>query len=413
MTRAITSVQGRQIYNSRAQLTVEVQVVTDRIHKGRAAAPSGASVGMHETASFPSGGIKEALETLQDNAGAFVGVDPGDTAAVHDAILSMGSGGYSAVGGSIAYAVSMAAAESSARYDRIPMYHALGRKESYRLPIPLGNILGGGAHAGAGTPDIQEILVCAPKAGTIQEAIEINARVHDSLGRLLSERDPRFHRGRGDEGGWAPSVDNETALKLSARACESLGYTLGDEVALGVDFASSTQYDTHTGTYRYDRAGFENDAGEQIEYVSDIIRRYRLAYAEDTVHEEAFGDMAEITSRFPDTLIVGDDLTVTNHAILEKAAGMRSCNAAILKVNQAGTLHDALLFAQTAQRHHISLITSHRSGETGNSHMAHVGVATGSMLLKAGVVGGERVAKLNELLRMSEHDLIQGPARLS
>lgn len=413
MTRAITSVQGHQIYNSRAQMTVEVEVVTDHVHKGRAAAPSGASVGIHETVSFPSGGPKEALRILQDNANAFVGIDPADTAAIHDTILSMADGRYSTVGGSIAYAVSIAAAESSARYDRIPMYHALGRKESYRLPIPLGNILGGGAHAGTGTPDIQEILVCSPEAKTIQEAIEINAGVHRRLGQLLSERDPRFHRGRGDEGGWAPSVDNETALKLSAEACESLGYTLGREVALGVDFASSTQYDTHTHTYRYDRAGFENDPGDQIEYVSDIIRRYHLAYAEDAVHEEAFGDMAEITSRFPDTLIVGDDLTVTNHAILEKAAHMGSCNAAILKVNQAGSLHDALLFAQTAQRHRMSLITSHRSGETENSHIAHVGIATDSVLLKAGVVGGERVAKLNELLRVSEHDLIQGLARLT
>lgn len=394
-------------------MTVEVEVVTDHIHKGRAAAPSGASVGIHETVSFPPGGPKEALKILQDNADAFVGIDPADTAAIHDTILSMGDGRYSTVGGSIAYAVSMAAAESSAMYDHIPMYHALGRKESYRLPVPLGNILGGGAHAGTGTPDIQEILVCAPEAETIQEAIRINASVHSRLGQLLSERDPRFHRGRGDEGGWAPSVDNETALELSAKACESLGYTLGREVALGVDFASSTQYDTRTSTYRYDRANFENDAGDQIEYVSDIIRRYHLAYAEDAVHEEAFEDMAEITSRFPDTLIVGDDLTVTNHAILEKAAGMGSCNAAILKVNQAGSLHDALLFAQTAQRCRISLITSHRSGETENSHITHVGIATDSVLLKAGVVGGERVAKLNELLRISEHDLIQGPARLT
>ena len=404
---------GRLTYNSRAQQTIEVEVVVDHTHKGRAAAPSGASVGIHETVSFPSGGIKKALKILHDNAKTFVGVDPADAAAVHDTILSMGDGSYDAVGGSVSYAVSIAAAEAASIREGIPMYHILGRKESYRIPIPLGNILGGGAHAGVGTPDIQEILVCAPKAETIQEAVQINADIHKRLGDILSEQQPRFHKGRGDEGGWAPSVDNETALKLSAQACESLGYTLGDEVSLGVDFASSTQYDTHTDTYRYDRADFENDAGEQIEYVSDIIRRYHLIYAEDAVHEEAFEDMAEITSRFPDTLVTGDDLTVTNHTILEKAARMRSCNAAILKVNQAGSLYDALRFADTAQRHNVSLITSHRSGETENSHMAHVGVATDSVLLKAGVVGGERVAKLNELLRISEHDLIHGLAGLS
>lgn len=405
---------GRLTYNSRGSPTVEVKVVTDGKYTGRTAAPSGASVGMHETTAFPPGGVAGALRTLQNNAARFVGVDPGDARLIHDTIMSMDDAGdYSAVGGSLAYAISVAAAESAAEHDHTPLYHHLGGQDSYTLPIPLGNILGGGSHAGVGTPDIQEILVCVPSPDTITEAIRINAAIHQELGRLLSKKDASFHRGRGDEGGWAPSMDNIEALDMAARACESLGYTLGVEVALGVDFASSTQYDTNTDTYRYDRSGFVNDAGGQLEFISDIIRQYKLVYAEDAVHEEAFEEMAELRTRFPRTLITGDDLTVTCQARLEKAVECGSCNAAILKVNQAGSLHDALQFADTARRHSIRLVTSHRSGETEDSHMVHVGVATGSILLKAGVVGGERTAKINELLRISEHELICGAARLS
>ena len=187
-----------------------------------------------------------------------------------------------------------------------------------------------------------------------------------------------------------------------------MGFTLGKEVALGVDFASSTQWNEEKGKYVYDRAGFENDSGEQIEFASKIIEKYKLIYAEDAVHEEAFEDMAEITKKFPNSMITGDDLTVTNNKILKKAIDVNSCNAAILKVNQAGSLYDALEFAKVANENNIKLITSHRSGESSDSHISHIGIGTGSKLLKVGIVGGERVAKLNELIRISEHDLIHG-----
>ncbi|MBT4973199.1 MAG: enolase, partial [Thaumarchaeota archaeon] len=156
------------------------------------------------------------------------------------------------------------------------------------------------------------------------------------------------------------------------------------------------------------RAGFENDSGEQIEFASKIIENYKLIYAEDAVHEEAFDDMAEITKKFPNSMITGDDLTVTNNKILTKAVEAKSCNAAILKVNQAGSLYDALEFAKVADNNNIKLITSHRSGESSDSHISHIGIGTGSKLLKVGIVGGERVEKVNELIRISEHDLIHG-----
>jgi enolase len=175
-----------------------------------------------------------------------------------------------------------------------------------------------------------------------------------------------------------------------------------------VDFASSTQWNEEKEKYVYNRAGFENSTGEQIDFAADIIEKFKLTYAEDAVHEEAFADMAELTSKFPNTLITGDDLTVTNTGILKKAIESKSCNAAILKVNQAGSLFDALEFADEARKNNIRLITSHRSGESTDSQISHIGLATQSKMLKVGVVGGERVAKLNELLRLSEHDLIRG-----
>jgi enolase len=229
---------------------------------------------------------------------------------------------------------------------------------------------------------------------------------------VLEKHDPSFTNGRGDEGGWAPKVDNQKALEFCAKACENLGFTLGKEVSLGVDFASSTQWDEKKKKYVYDRAGFENTPQEQLEFGSEIIKKYKLIYAEDVVHEEAFEEMAILTSKFPNVLIAGDDLVVTNTEILKKAAKLKSCNAAILKVNQAGSLYDALEFAAEAHKNNIKLITSHRSGESIDSHISHIGIATKSKMLKVGVVGGERVAKLNELIRIAEYDLIRGMAEI-
>jgi enolase len=205
---------------------------------------------------------------------------------------------------------------------------------------------------------------------------------------------------------------NEEALEISARACESLGYTLGKEVALGVDFASSTQWDSKKKKYVYERAGFENTPEEQIDFAAEIISKYKLIYAEDAVHEEAFSDMAKITKKFPKVLVTGDDLTVTNPKILKKAVSKKACNGVILKVNQAGSLYDALEFAQIATKNKIGIITSHRSGESTDHQISHIGVATGSKMLKVGVLGGERISKLNELIRLSEYSLISGMAEI-
>ncbi|RNJ77617.1 MAG: enolase [Nitrosopumilus sp. H8] len=409
----ISSVRGRIVYNSRGSKTLEIDVVSEGGFAGRVCAPSGASVGRHEAVAFAPGGPAESLEILKRNAQRFVGLDSSDLRGIHSAIKEIDpSPGYSKIGGAVAFALTIASTESASRAAGRQLFEMISQRDSFYMPYPLGNILGGGAHAGPGTPDIQEILVCATGSKTIQDAADTNLAIHRELGRILSERDPGFTRGRSDEGGWAPGLDNEAALEVSARACESLGYTLGKEVSLGADFAASTQWDEKRQKYIYDRAGFENTPGEQIDFAAEIISRYKLAYVEDAVHEEAFDGMAELTLRFPKVMITGDDLTVTNRDILARAAESKSCNAAILKVNQAGSLHDALEFASLADSKGIKLVTSHRSGESVDSHIAHIGIATGSRMLKAGIVGGERTAKINELLRLAGHDLICGMAEV-
>ena len=412
MTR-ITSIKGRIIHDSRGNKTIEVDIISDDQFLGRTCAPAGASVGKNEAISFPEGKPEESLRILNENSKKFLELDPNDLKIIDDTIKSIdNTSNFSKVGGALAYAVTIAAMESAAKALGEPLFKLISEQNSYRFPIPLGNLLGGGAHAGPGTPDIQEILISATGAKTIRDAIETNFTVHKELRKEIEKTDSSFTNGRGDEGGWAPKCDNEKALELCAKTCENLGYTLGKEVSLGVDFASSTQWNEKKQKYIYERAGFENTPEQQIEFTSNIIEKYKLNYAEDAVHEEAFEDMSKLTSKFPNTMITGDDLTVTNQAILKQAISLQSCNAAILKVNQAGSLFDALEFAKVANDNNVKLITSHRSGESIDSHITHIGIGTNSKLLKIGIVGGERIAKLNELIRLSEHDLIQGVAQI-
>ena len=412
MTR-ITSIKGRIIHDSRGNKTIEVDIISDNQFLGRTCAPAGASVGKNEAISFPEGKPEESLRILNENSKKFLELDPNDLKIIDDTIKSIdNTSNFSKVGGALAYAVTIAAMESAAKALGEPLFKLISEQNSYRFPIPLGNLLGGGAHAGPGTPDIQEILISATGAKTIRDAIETNFSVHKELRKEIEKTDSSFTNGRGDEGGWAPKCDNEEALELCARTCENLGYALGKDVSLGVDFASSTQWNEKKQKYIYERAGFENTPEQQIEFTSNIIEKYKLNYAEDAVHEEAFEDMSKLTSKFPNTMITGDDLTVTNEAILKQAISLQSCNAAILKVNQAGSLFDALEFAKVANDNNVKLITSHRSGESIDSHITHIGIGTNSKLLKIGIVGGERIAKLNELIRLSEHDLIQGVAQI-
>jgi enolase len=410
---SITSIAGRICYNSRGQKTIEIDVITDQKYLGRACAPSGASVGKYEAVSFPNGKAERALQVLKSNTSKFIGLDASDTEAIHDALHDTDTtSNYSKVGGSVAYALSIAAVDSAAKALNMPMCRVLNKNGSYKFPLPLGNVLGGGAHAGPGTPDIQEFLVVPIGAKSINEALEMNFDVHKELKDVIERKDKEFTYGRGDEGAWAPKMNNIQALDAVEKACNNCGYKLGRDIAMGVDFATSSLWDEKAKVYIYARTGRKLTRTRQIEYVSNIIKDYKLMYAEDPVHEEAFEDMAELTKRFKNVYVTGDDLLVTNVNRLAEAIRYGACNAAILKVNQAGSLHDAMEFAKKATKNKIRLITSHRSGESTDAHISHIAIATGSKMIKTGVLGGERVAKLNELLRLSETDLIDGMAEV-
>jgi enolase len=406
---SISSIRGRIIFNSRGSKTIEIDVVTDGRFTGRACAPSGASVGKFEAQSFPENRPEEALSMLNANINRFVGLQADDLQAVYDALRSIDrTDNYSKVGGSVAYALSIAAVDSAAKALDIPLFKLLKPSKPYEFPFPLGNILGGGAHAGPGTPDLQEILACPVGAKNIIDALEMNFKLHRETRKVIESIDKRFTYGKGDEGAWAPNVNNEQAIEIVEKAVRNCGYILGKDMAIGIDFASSSFWSEEEQLYDYARQGIKRDTGEQIEFANRLIHDYKLVYAEDPMHEGDFESMAVLNKRNPRTLITGDDMLVTNAGRVREAVKYGACSGAILKVNQAGSLYEALDFARECKKNNIQIITSHRSGESADSHISHIAVATSSKMLKSGVLGGERIAKLNELVRLTEYDLVDG-----
>jgi enolase len=405
----ITDIKARMIFNSRGGKTIEVDIISDDKFLGRASSPSGASVGKHEAQSFKENRPEKSLEELNKNLSKFIGIESQEPRATYDILKNIdNSENYHKIGGSVAYAISLASVESASKALQIPLFKLLKPSGDYKFPYPLGNILGGGSHAGPGTPDIQEYLICPIGASNILEAIEINIKVHKQLKTILEKLDNNFTYGRGDEGAWAPNLNNDQALEVVEKAVSDSGYDSGKEVAIGIDFASSSFWNEKNKSYDYLRQGLVRSPNEQIDFVDDLIDKYHLIYVEDPVHEEDFEGMSIINKNNPDCLITGDDMLVTNKNRVKESMKYKSCSGAILKVNQAGSLYDALEFANECNKNDIKLITSHRSGESIDSHISEIAVATSSKLLKTGVIGGERVAKLNQLVRLLEYDLIKG-----
>jgi enolase len=356
---------------------------------------------------------QRAIEFFEENKSKFVGVTADDPEALHSIMKEVDpSPSYSKLGGSIAYALSIASVDSAANAAHLPLFKLLNKNGPYRFPFPLGNVLGGGAHAGPGTPDIQEVLVLPIGASSIVEALKMNFKVHSEVRNIIEKYDTKFTYGRGDEGAWAPNVSNDEALQITEKAIGNAGFDLGRNVAMGIDFASSSLWNDKAEKYDYSRKGNALSPGEQIDYVNNLIKSYKLLYVEDPVNEEDFSGMSLLTNANSGCFVTGDDLLVTNISRLVYASKLKACSGAILKVNQAGSLYDALLFANGCRREGVGIITSHRSGESTDSHIAHISIATGSKMIKTGVVGGERIAKLNELLRIREYGLIEGMAEI-
>jgi enolase len=306
------------------------------------------------------------------------------------------------IGGNTSYAVSLATAEAAANSFGLPLFQHLAGRLADELPHPLGNILGGGKHARANAPDIQEFLVLPIKVDSFFKAAEVNVLIHHRVGALLVKKDPTFTGGKTDEGAWAPNLNNEDALETVKKATEEISEETGVHCQVGLDVAASSLWDHKQRSYVYARDGVKRDSGEQLDFILNLIKTYDLAYVEDPFHEDDFEGFAELTRKVENCLICGDDLFVTNKQRLAKGVEMGAANAVIIKGNQIGTLTDAWDATLMAQKARYVTVMSHRSGETTEAHIAHLAVAFRCPIIKAGVVEGARIAIINELIRIEE-----------
>jgi len=409
MSSIIEDMNIKKILDSRGNPTVEVEILTERGF-GRAAAPSGASTGVREVVSFPESGIDTIDEIELDISREIIGIYAEEINTIDNVLKEIdGTDNLSRLGGNIIVAVSMAAAKAAASSYDLPLYSFLGGNMKNEIPYPLGNMINGGAHAGKNAPDIQEFLVVPVGAKNITEAVFANSSVHKKIGELIKAKDTTFTGGKGDEGGWAPNLTNEEALEIQVRACEEVSDETGVKVRPSMDMAPSGLWDSSKEKYIYAREGVERDTGEQIDFVEEIIDTYKMFFMEDPLHEGDFEGFAEITRRVGDRCIIcGDDIFVTNAEILQEGIDIGAANSIIIKPNQIGTLTDTYETVTLAKDNGYVPVVSHRSGETTDETIAHLAVAFSCPLIKTGALGGERIAKLNELIRIEEE--ITGPS---
>ncbi len=400
----IEDVQVRKILDSRGNPTVEVDVITWN-SSGRAAAPSGASTGSREVVSFPEGGVDTVVSEMEDFiASELIGMDAEDMETIDEVLKEIdGTDNLSAIGGNTTVAISMAVAKAAASSYNMPLYKYIGGNLVNELPFPLGNMMNGGAHAGINAPDIQEFLVVPVGATNVSDAIFANASVHKKLKGLIQIKDSNFTGGKGDEGGWVPNITNADALEIQAQACEEVGDELGIEIRPSLDMAASELWDADKQKYVYAQDNIERDTGDQIDFVKDIIETYNMFYVEDPFDESDFDGFAQLTAKVGNKcLVCGDDLFVTNKDILAKGIEMNAANAIIIKPNQIGSLSETYATVKLAKENGIVPVVSHRSGETTDETIAHLAVGFASPMIKTGAIGGERIAKLNELIRIEE-----------
>jgi enolase len=403
MSTVIEDVKARKILNSRGEATIEVEITTSDGF-GIASAPSGASKGKAEAVAYPPGGVEEAIRKVEELiAPELIGMSADEQEEIDNLLHELdGTKNFMNIGGNTAYAVSLAVADAAANSYNMPLFQYLGGYLACHLPYPLGNVLGGGKHALGKVPDIQEFLVLPIGAPTFMAAAEANVKVHRKLRDILVKVDPYFTGGRGDEGAWAPNISNEKALEAVSKACEEVSSEVGFECRVGLDVASSSLWDPEKQRYIYASEGVERDSGEQLEYILSLIEKYNLIYVEDPFHEEDFESFRELTLKVKGCLICGDDLFVTNEERLNIGVTKRAGNAIIIKMNQVGTLTDTWKTTKLAKESGYVPIVSHRSGETTSSHIAHLAVGFGCPIIKTGVIGGERIAKINELIYIEE-----------
>jgi len=400
----IEDVYARKIYDSRGGPTIEVEVVTiDGF--GRASAPAGASTGAHEVVPFPKGGVDEAVRLVNEVvAEKLIGMDSTDQVAIDSLLHEVdGTDNFSKLGGATALAISIAVAKAAASSLGLPLFQYVGGAFATEMPFPLGNVVGGGKHAGERAPNIQEFLIIPVGAKSYSEAIEICFKVHREVGKILSKLDKSFAGGRGDEGAWAANISDEEAFQALSEACHNVSDEVGRRIVLGVDFAASSMWMSEGKVYFLKREGKGRTREEQINYVIEVAERYDLRYIEDPLHEEDFEGFSLLVKAIGHrALICGDDLFTTNVVRIKTGLELKAANAIIIKPNQVGTLTDAYRALRVARAGGLMPVMSHRSGETEDTFISHLAVGLRCPVIKAGILGGERMVKHNELIRVEE-----------
>jgi enolase len=397
---------ARKVFNSRGEETIEVDVITSSGF-GRASAPAGKSCGKAEVTYYPRGGVDVAVKKVEELVAAELAGLNADSQEEIDATLHQLDGespDFKNLGGNVAFAISLANAEAAADSHGLLLFQFLGGNAATTLPYPLGNCISGGQHARGKAPDIQEYLVFPHGAESFVEAMSANTLVHKRVSDILKKKCSTFNGGKSDEGAWIANIDGVDAFDVMAKVCEDVGNEFDFECGFGIDVASSSMWNEKESKYVYANEGVKRNSGEQLEFMKELIETYHLSYVEDPFHEDDFQSFAELTNKTKNCLICGDDLFTTNPERLNNGLKINAGNAIIIKVNQIGTLSDAVKTIELAQRHGYDPVMSHRSGDTCDWHIAHLAVAYKCPIIKTGVVEGSRIAKLNELIRI-EHFL--------
>ena len=405
----IEHIVGREVLDSRGNPTVEVEVVLDSDARGRAIAPSGASTGIREAAELRDGGdrfggkgVLRAVAHVNGEIGdALDGYDALDQRAVDLALVDLdGTPDKSRLGSNAVVATSLAVAKAAASELEVPLYRAIGGANAHVLPVPMLNVLNGGAHA-RNSVDFQEFMLMPVGAASYGEAIRWGSETYHALREVLTQR--RLSTGVGDEGGFAPDLpSNEDAVKILVEAIDAAGRVPGEEIAIALDPATSELW--KDGAYELAGEGRTLTPGQLVDYWVDLVERYPIVSIEDGMAEEDWEGWKALTSALGDRVqLVGDDVFVTNVELIERGIRLGAANAVLVKPNQIGTLTETLEAVALATRSRYATVISHRSGETEDTSIADLAVAVNAGQIKAGApCRSDRVAKYNQLLRIEE-----------
>lgn len=402
----ITHIRYRTVYDSRGVETLEVDVITEKGF-GRVAAPFGApgSRGEFEAPAYAPGGLRESMAILEKTLiPSLIGMDAAEQEKIDNMLQQVdGTPNFEKIGGNTAAILSTAVGTAAADSLKIPMFKLFRKDEGWTLPYPLGNIIGGGAHSLGPAPDMQEHLIVPIGAKTVKQAIEINLRVHDKVGKLLERKDPGFAGGTDDENAWAANLNDVEALQIIKEAADRISDEEGVEIRMGLDLAADRFWDPAGKVYKYDREGASRTTQQQLDFLGELIVRFNLIYVEDGFNSNDYDSFSLLNQNFGHRcLICADDVYASNYERTKTGIGKGSAGAMIIKPNQVGTITGAKQTISLAQSHGMKIILSHRSGETPDDSIAHLAVAWNALMIKTGVKGGERLAKLNELIRIEQ-----------